>query len=535
LKLDLDGFQQIGLLMPALILLAAAASLFVMLGRLIHAQRTQIGLMKALGHTRRAILFHFLSLAVAIALFGSALGVAAGYPLGHLITSAYAQELGIPLVESRLYADVLLVGTGVSVLVAFLAGLWPATRASRVAPADALRPNATQGIARSGRSVLERVVPLSVWGRLPLRNVFRIPSRSLSTLVGVVFAFVLVIASLALIESMSRIVSDTFTKVERWDLQASYQPPLPMNTLSQVAAQPGVRRVEPILQVPVTLSSSRSPEGPKTEVMLTALETESTMHALTLQSGVPRQQALAQDRIVISPAIARKLGVAVGGSVDAHTPLGSVSLTVGALSDEMMSAVAYTSLGTAEGWIPSHARVFNGLFLTTDGPSVRSVQSFLYSLPGAASVQVKSAVRDSWDSLMGFYYLFMAVILVFAFAMAFALLFNAMTVNVLEQQRELATMRSIGAPGRRVAFLMIAENLALWALALVPGLVLGTWVAHRMGEALQSDLLSIDIAVSPASYLLTAAGILAIMILAGLPAIRRVNRLNLATATKMLT
>jgi putative ABC transport system permease protein len=114
LKLDLDGYQQIGFFMPLLILIAAAAALFVMLGRQIRAQEPQIGIMMALGYGRGSVLFHYLSFSFVIALCGSVLGVIAGIPLGRLITSSYAGELGIPLVQSCVYTDLIFIAAGLS-------------------------------------------------------------------------------------------------------------------------------------------------------------------------------------------------------------------------------------------------------------------------------------------------------------------------------------------------------------------------------------------------------------------------------------
>ncbi|RIK14573.1 MAG: hypothetical protein DCC52_19530, partial [Chloroflexi bacterium] len=123
----------------------------------------------------------------------------------------------------------------------------------------------------------------------------------------------------------------------------------------------------------------------------------------------------------------------------------------------------------------------------------------------------------------------------FALAMAFALLFNTMTVNVLEQQRELATMRAIGTHRRLIALMMTTESFVVWLLALIPGLILGTLAANALGSAFQTDLFAFTIVIAPQSYVAAAFGILLTMLLAAAPAIRRVNRLNLAEATKTLT
>lgn len=242
------------------------------------------------------------------------------------------------------------------------------------------------------------------------------------------------------------------------------------------------------------------------DAILAALSSDSTLHAIDLERGLTQLQALGRDKIILSAAFARKLRVGVGGSVRVRTILGTKVLEIGGIDDELMSSVAYVSLDTAEAWIPLRIPVFNKLLITVARGEARRVEAYLYTLPGAETVRIESSVLDSWDSLMGFYYLFMDIILAFAFVTAFAILFDTMSVNVREQERELATMRSIGAGGGRIALLMIAELLALWALALLPGFLLGAWAAREMGEAMQSDLFSIRVTVSPASCLASAAG-----------------------------
>jgi len=56
-----------------------------------------------------------------------------------------------------------------------------------------------------------------------------------------------------------------------------------------------------------------------------------------------------------------------------------------------------------------------------------------------------------------------------------------------------------------------------------------------MGDAFQSDLFTFTVSVGPADMTVAALGILGTMLLAALPAIRRVNRINLADAVKILT
>jgi putative ABC transport system permease protein len=410
-----------------------------------------------------------------------------------------------------------------------------------------MRPDPARALTRGKRTALDRLLPMSLMIRLPLRNVFRVRSRSLSTLVGVLFAFVLVLASWAMLASMQNLVYQTFHSIERWDIAAVFDRPEGIQMVDQVQAIPGVKKVEPLIQLPVTVrlvnaastggggSAGTAPKIAQEELLLTAMAPRDTLHRMSLEGNADPTTVLGSGMVVISRPTANKLHAHIGDTLSFATPLGHHTLQVSAISNEFMSAVAYTSLDEAESWVPFHAQVFNGLYLTVDPAQTNAVKSALYHLPGAASVRLKSAVESDWQSLMGLYYAFMGVILIFALVMAFAILFNAMTVNVLEQQREFATMRSIGAGRGRVALLMTTENVLLWLIALIPGLLLGTWAAQQMVSAFQSDAFNLAVSVNVMTYVITAGGILITMVLAALPAIRRVNRLDLAEATKVLT
>ncbi len=531
LHLDLDGYREIAILMPGLILLVAAASLYVMLGRQIRSQEPQIGLMKALGYRTRTIELHYLATAVGIALAGALLGILLGIPLERALTSAYATELGIPLVQTRIYPEILGLGVLLSVVAGVLGAWGPTRQVARLEPASAMRPSpAATGI--SGRAAFfERLAWLPVWMRLSIRNVLRGRRRTLTTGLGVIFAFVLVLADWSLIDSMSAVTNRHFNVVERWDQTVVLSSIEPSGVQQQIAAIDGVTKVEPILQLPTTVRAN----GQEQQIQLTALPQGQALHQLQLPSGIDEGAALGNGQIVLTSAIAHALKVRPGDQVTITNQFGDRQLQISATVDELLSSVGYVSLSEAQAWTGRSDNPINGAYLSIAPGREQQVRSALYNVPGVASVQTKSTLKSDWSSLMGLFYALTGAILAFAVVMAFALLFNTMTVNVLERQRELATMRAVGAGGKTIGLLLSAESVILWLLATIPGLVAGWWVALQMGNAFQSDLFSFPIVINPITYAATTAGILATMIVAAIPAIRRVNRLNLAEATKAVS
>ena len=237
---------------------------------------------------------------------------------------------------------------------------------------------------------------------------------------------------------------------------------------------------------------------------------------------------------MLSTALADTLGVRRGDAVTVRTANLDLRATVGGLVDEMSGMGAYVSLETMRPILPEGPAVFNGLYVLADPARLASVKAAILQLPGVASVQLKRDVQSDWQTLMGLFYAFMGVLLIFSIAMAFALLFNAVTVNVLERERELATMRAVGAGLGRIAALILTEIGVLWLVTAPFGLILGTWAAVGLGQAFNSELISFQIVISPLSYVITTVGILVTMVISSLPALRHISHLDLAEATKLI-
>ena len=92
----------------------------------------EIGLRKALGATRREVLWQFLVEAATLTLVGGALGIAMGLLAGMLLKAAMSLEAAVPLWS-------IVLACGVSVAIGLVFGLLPANRAARMDPVEALR------------------------------------------------------------------------------------------------------------------------------------------------------------------------------------------------------------------------------------------------------------------------------------------------------------------------------------------------------------------------------------------------------------
>lgn len=116
----------------AVSLLVASLSIMTVMFVSVHERTREIGIKKAIGATKGAIMLEFMFEAILISCIGCLFGIAAGY----LISWAGAAYLGITL---RVRTDIMMLAAGFAVLSGTVFGVYPAYKAACLRPVDALR------------------------------------------------------------------------------------------------------------------------------------------------------------------------------------------------------------------------------------------------------------------------------------------------------------------------------------------------------------------------------------------------------------
>jgi putative ABC transport system permease protein len=538
LQEDVSGFGELSLAFPLLFLGAGALAMSVLLGRMVATHRAQIGVLRANGFTRRTIVAHYLGFGLLVGFAGSIPGAILGGLAAAVITGLYTGVLSIPTSVVEVRPATLAIGVLIGPVAGALAALGPARHAASTSPAEAMRGSAP--IGRGSISLAERLLPplrgMPTRWLVALRGLGRNRRRSLSTMLGIALATSLIFVSWAMVDTVQILLDRQFVQIQREDATVLLAERVPASGIMGSVSAAGVAAAEPELALPATLVGRSG----RYATSMVGLVPETTMRSLVNGDG----EALPLDDgdVLLGTALQDKLGLRVGETVSVEIGTGAsddaparTALRVAGFVNEPFGTYAYARLSTvaaAAGLAPDDPSVTTALVRYDPGADRQAVLDRLSALPGVAAVVDSRALYATAQSFMGLFYAFVGVMLVLGGVMAFALIFNTLSANVMERAVELTALRTLGMGRATIGRLVTAENLLLTVVALVPGLLVAYVAAAGFMASFSSDLFRFDLAVRPTTFVGTAGIILVVALLSQWPSLRAVSRLDLARVVR---
>jgi putative ABC transport system permease protein len=534
LQADIEFFGDMAVFLPVMFLVAAGVATYVLLARKVRAELPVIGTMLALGCSRRQVIGQYLGYGAAAGTVAAIPGVALGLGLGRVMTYLYADIIRIPHPTVGFHYGTMAVGLVFGVGSALFAALAPALTASRVIPAEAGRTVAPPGRGRA--SLPERLLPplrrLPIRWKGVLRGVERNWRRTIYTAVGVTMAVALVLASWAMLDSTNAWF-DALEDTNRHDARVVFAGPTTTDRLARLAEVDGVADVERMVQVPAALAVRER----RYQTVLVGPEADTRMHGFRTVDGGPDH--LPERGVLAGVALRKVLDVSVGDeillSVDSGDGRPPVILTerLAGFVNEPIGTFAYVSLDrlTARSAIAEHAG--SALVTYAAGTDDDVMRRRLTALGDVAAVEENQNFLQAFESYMAFFYAIIGFMIVFGAAMALALIYASISVNIAERSVELATLRAEGVRQRVLSRLITAENLLVTLLGIPPGIGLGLLLAKPILATYTNDLWRFDLVVRPATPVLAALAICAAALVSQWPGLRAVSRLDLAAVVRL--
>ena len=515
-------------IVPAIFLGIAAFLTHVVLSRLVEVQRDQAAVLKAFGYPDRALAVHYLGFALTPVLVGWGVGVFAGGRLAVLFAGIYADYYRFPTLTFVPQAGPALVALAVTVLAGGIGALTSVWRIVRLAPAEAMRPDAPPGF-RAGPLERRTLGHVPVRWRIPLRQLERRPWRAVVAILGVGLAIGAVVVARYAGDALDLLDHLAFVESQRQDLDVTFVEPAGDATLLSLVQQPGVLRVEGYRVSMATLGTA-----PRTRrVVLMGLDADGDLHRIVSFDG--RISRVPPRGMLLSEKLARLLGVRPGDAVrvavlEGRRPV--TDLPVAGVVSDPLGLTAYLDRRTLDAVLMEGPRA-SGAWLSVDPAAVDTLVRTLVALPVVGGVTVRAETRAAFTrtiaTSMG---ITTMVLVIFAVLIAFGLAYNGARVALSERARELASLRVLGFARGDVAALFLAEQGVLLLTALPVGGLLGAGMVGLTVRAADTEMFRLPYVLRPESILYGVAVVVVAVLVSAALVWRRLDRMDLVSVLK---
>ncbi|HTV24895.1 MAG TPA: FtsX-like permease family protein [Polyangiaceae bacterium] len=529
LSQELSQLHTLATMVPLIFLAVTVFLVNLVLGRLVHLQRTEIATLKAIGYSNRTLFAHYCSLVAAVVLPGGALGIIGGHALGSRVLALYERAFRFPTLEFRLSAAVVLIGLFASAGAALVGALGAVWSAAQLPPAVAMRPPAPAAYRQSRLDRWRMSALLSQSGRMVLREIQRRPLRSLLSALGMAGAAALLILGRFAWDSLLHYFDDTFLREQRQDLQVVFTKPLPPRAVGELGAWRGVRRAEGVRSVAVRARH----EQRWRETVMIAIAPDATLRRLVSKAGAIA--AAPRDGVVVSEALAQVLGFDIGDSLELLLREGerrTVSVpVVGTLDDAVgLGVYAPTELIAS---LERDAGAVSSVLLDVEPDAIASIEARLRQSPAVLDV---SDVRDDMNRLLDMNAQVMdvwtAVSVLLAASVVFGVVYNNARITAAARSRELASLRVLGFTRREVSAILLYSLVIEVAVAIPVGLWLGGVWARWFMRSIDRESFRWQVVIAPETYLMVVVVVLTAAAASALWVRRSIDRLDLIGVLK---
>lgn len=496
---EMKGLKSVSGSFPLVFMLVAAIIIYLMMGRMVEHQRTQIGVLKAFGFSNRKVLWHFVSYGILVSVLGSILGAVLGLFLGNWMTELENSYFHLPLKTNRIYPELLLPAVLLTSTFCLIASYEACKKAFRLSPSEAMRPK----VPPSGKAIaLEKFKKF--WNRqsfiwkMIYRNMFRHKRRNFMTACGVMFGTALLLVTFGMNDTVNLLVMSQYETIQNYDLKITTSTFIPKSDWHTIEGLKHVTRMEPLLEIGVEMKNGSHMKT----VGLTAITEDAILYRLSDKNG--KVIPLTKMGIMMPKKLADQLHIAPHDTIKVKpliTGKKAMNLVYSKEIYQYIGINGFCSFEQAEAFL-KEGKIANAFVLRLDDPrNADQVKSVLKDYKNVSSVVTKTDSLENLEANMKLMTASLGVMVLLAGVLSIAVIYNVATISIFERQRELASLKVLGLRDRELEKIIFYENYLLAAIAAIMGLPLGYGIGQLMSLSFQSDSYSFQFVMGTYSYI----------------------------------
>ena len=538
LKNDSGVVKGIANVFPVFFFLVAALICMTTMNRMVEEQRTQIGVLKALGFSEGKIMGKYLFYSGSAAISGTLIGYVLGihfFPL--VITTAY----GIVYKMGGIYyvsdLPLALVSLTVAVLCSVGTTWLSCHKELKEVAADLMRPKAP----KAGKRVFLEHVPF-IWKRLKflqkvsVRNIVRYKKRFFMMVIGISGCTALLVMGFGVRDSVVAVADQQYEEIQLYDIGVTLKD-------GKVPGEADLKSLDSVLEKE---NAAGMYAMEKTIDLVTDKGTKS-IHMVAVENPdevgdfislhTKKQEPIAypkEGEAVLSKKVAETYAVKKDDTILLRdSDNNEMSLKVTGICENHIYNYVYIAPESYEKQIGD--LVFKNVYVSLpDEADIHEVSAALMKADGVTAVTVNSDMLNRISQMMSCMNYIVIVIIICAGALAFIVLYNLNNINITERVREIATIKVLGFYPKETASYVFRENMVLTAIGCGLGLILGKGF-HRfvMGE-IQIDMVSFNVQINAVSYLFSVLLTMGFAWIVNCMMTGKLERINMAESLKSI-
>ncbi|NLW16946.1 MAG: FtsX-like permease family protein [Firmicutes bacterium] len=535
--MNTEKVQAIATVFPVFFMLVAALVSLASMTRMIEEERTQIGIMKALGYGRWAIMEKYMGYCGLASLAGSIVGLLVGFRyIPVVIWQVFATMYPLPTLYTPFRWPFALVATLGAVLLTLLVTIYASNRALQEKPAMLMRPRPPKA---GKRILLEKIKPL--WSRLSFshkataRNLFRYKKHFYMTVLGVAGCTALLVTGFGLQDSIGSLGHTQFSELMHYDLSIDCSE----NRLLDPELETWLNHQKSVLGFTAFYGERGTAHRGESDAPVTVFVPHTPAdwpQFITLRERPSGDSLdLATYPVVISETLARALGLKAGDQFSLEDSEGVVGeLTVAAITENYVGSYVYIHPSAYQAAYGQEAKVNRVLANTRslDAAEQDQLMSQLLEQPAVVQAEFLTQAQHSFDRLVESIDFLVVVIILAAGALAMIVLYNLININIAERHQELATLRVLGFHHHEVAGYIYRETAILSLIGTLVGLPLGKLLHAFVIRQAESNDLMLGQSIAPLSYLWAALLTLHFSGLVCLVMVRKLKQIKMVDSLK---
>ena len=476
MRQDLEGVKKMTAPFTILIQFIAAITIALSLQRLVQSQTREIAILRTLGIPRKSIMTGYLIAPIGIGFVGSLLGALAG-PYGvNGMLDFYEGIVGIPIIERSIPLELYISIIGLTMIIVFISGVFPAWKATRIDPLEILGGNSEIRVGSNRLRSLTSWLP-SLLG-LSIRSSLRKPARLIMTFLAVGISLMLVGSIQMMTVSLQDTIVGGLRDGQSWDVQVYIQSDGESSVIDW--ADENGAFYEIIIEAPIgTIVDSSGMQRSITLVGLNSYSDSESMRNVELIDGeipIPDSSVLQvimdEGSLEMSGwSINQRYLILVGDSEIEVEVVGSargeISRTIFFLQSDLANVIGINATSVYLD-LPADIQIDEGLGEISNG--IQERESLLRGIEDLLEQQTQVL-----GAITGLGILF-----------TLAVMFNTMIMNLAERDFELATLRVLGASTSSLGTMLLFESILIGIIGGIIGILFAFGGAISLASSFSS-------------------------------------------------